>query len=218
MANAWLTEHSDGWLRETEVTVSSRGWHVHDHLLLFLETNDPADLTELGALAVARWLDSARRAGVAAMPSGQHHEIHYGTRERLLYVTKGLMVQKRDRQEGDGYSAADVLAMYQAGEVEAAGWWAEMEALFSTRRRWRAKGGEAFRRSAAVDPEDDPNIPFSVAWINAALGDPQEPQEAAHEARVHHATPSWWGSWERQEGRPRPTTYRPRRVFYPGER
>lgn len=157
MANAWLSDKCDGWLRETEITVSGQGWHVHDHLLVFLETNDPADLAELGARVVTRWLDSSRRAAVVAVSSGQHHKVHSGTHERLLYVTKGLMVQKHARQESDGYSMGDVLAMFEAGDADAATWWAELNALFLARRRWRAKGGKAFRRSADANPENHLN-------------------------------------------------------------
>lgn len=151
MANSWLSKKSEAWLRETELTVDEAGWHVHDHMLVFLDSDDRDDLADLGQAMISRWLDSAQRAGVRATAKGQHANVHHGTRERLRYNSKGIMRQKAERTEQDGFSAADVLAMYVAGEVRGLEWWAELEAQFSKRLRWRARG-PAF---AAVPEQQD---------------------------------------------------------------
>lgn len=145
MANSWLSKNTDGWLRETEVTVEESGWHVHDHMLLFLDTAEFERLKLVGDAAVGRWLRVAAGVQVAAGPASQYCDVKYNVHERLLYVTKGLMTQKPNRTENAGYTPADVLAMWVAGEVRGMEWWCELEALFESRRRWRAKGGPAFK-------------------------------------------------------------------------
>lgn len=145
MENAWLSSRVAGWLRETEATVEDSGWHVHDNYLLFLDSEDTEVLEAVGVATVDRWLLVASRLGIGAGRSGQFSAVRTNVHERLLYVTKGLMAQKRDRKQGAGFSPADVLAMWVAGEVRGMEWWRELEALFESRRRWRAKGGDVFR-------------------------------------------------------------------------
>ncbi len=145
MENAWLSSRTTGWLRETEATVEDSGWHVHDNYLLFLEAADVESLDALGVATVDRWLNVARRLNIGAGQSGQFSAVRSNVHERLLYVTKGLMSQKRERKRGAGFSPADVLAMWVAGEERGMEWWRELEALFASRRRWRAKGGQAFK-------------------------------------------------------------------------
>jgi hypothetical protein len=140
--NGWMTKKADAWMRQTEVTHGPDGWHLHDNILLF--SSNTSDLEKLASLAVDRWLDCAARSGSVATPEGQHARLHHGTRQRVLYVTKGLMTQKADPKTS-GQTPADLLALYQAGDADAADRWHELEAfVMGGRRYWRAKGG-AFR-------------------------------------------------------------------------
>ena len=140
LENGWLTKKSDAWLRQTEVTHGPDGWHLHDNYLIF--DHDPAVLEKLAALAVDRWIDCATRTGSVAGQDGQHARLHHGTRQRVLYVTKGLMTQKGDPKT-TGHTPADLLALYQAGDADAADRWDELEVfVIGARRYWRAKGGK----------------------------------------------------------------------------
>lgn len=213
MNNRFLS-NADAWHRETELTVSASGWHVHDHWLLFLESNDADELAAFGDLAVSRWISSAHRAGVDAHRAGQDSQVRHGVYGEVVYVTKGMMTQKRRSRS---HTMGDVLALYRAGDADAAERWQEFEAFLSIRRRWKASS----RRPAAVETEDDLSDPSSLASINAAA---QAAQAAQHHDAHHGAdtastgktTPDWWGRWERPGIVPARHDYR-RKVSYPGE-
>jgi hypothetical protein len=140
-ANGWLTAHSDAWLRETEIThTPGTGWHVHLSFLLLSQTRTPG----LGQATIARWLESAATVGVVALRQGQHSSTHTAVHERVRYATKGML---GNYGYHGGHTPADILAAFEAGDADAADQWAELENLFSTKRRYSARGGEFRNKS-----------------------------------------------------------------------
>jgi hypothetical protein len=81
-----------GWLRTLEVTHGANGWHVHLHILMFLD----ADVTEdrangaFGGL-IERWTDAVESLGGSALNGVQDAKLlHNPTLETATYLTKNL--------------------------------------------------------------------------------------------------------------------------------
>ena len=143
LSNRWLTKRTSAWMRETEITHSAAGWHVHTHWLLFLETSRHAEVALLLNDVPNRWCDAARQKGVGASLRGQDVKVHSDVRGSVKYATKGIMTaSKRDGHQ----TLAEILAEYQKGDADAADLWLEFAEFFAQkkRRNWRATGG-AFR-------------------------------------------------------------------------
>lgn len=89
---------SKGYHRTTEVTYGQFGWHVHLHVLYFLEGR-PEDLTSAaaGGALVSRWVDSVAAAGFSAVPNAQDWKVLRGSSKALTalagYVHKGEYVE-----------------------------------------------------------------------------------------------------------------------------
>lgn len=142
-SSRWLARRADGWLVQREVTLTaSRLWNVHTSFLVF--DSDPARLRSLRDDAPARWVECATSLGYRAHPSGQSAEIWTNPRKAVAYTVKGLIHQKHDsaRRPGDGLSPGDLLALFYAGDADAAERWHELETFVSSgRRRWVERGG-----------------------------------------------------------------------------
>lgn len=89
---------SAGYHRTTEVTYGAFGWHVHLHVLYFLEGR-PADLTAAaaGGVLTAHWVDSVGKHGFSAVPDAQDWKVLRGSSKALMaiagYVHKGEYVE-----------------------------------------------------------------------------------------------------------------------------
>lgn len=177
----WLTSRVDGFAWYTEVTRPS-SWHPHINFLLVSRNRITAyNLAHLRAELKGRWSAIAARHGVTADP--EHQKIEPVTRtpkDALWYVAKGPMLgHKSSPHMGH---VLDQAALDH--DAEAAADWQEFEEA-STGRRWRNRGGEfRARRAPAIthDPEQDSLEPFSVAWINASLGEVEIPAPAPQAA------------------------------------
>jgi len=88
-----------GYHRTTEVTYGANGWHVHLHVLLFIEGR-PGDLTsaDAGGRLVARWQAAVESAGYRAVVEAQDWKILRGNADALAsiagYVVKGEYVER----------------------------------------------------------------------------------------------------------------------------
>ena len=140
LANGWLTKRTIAWMRETEVTHSSAGWHVHTHWLLFPESDRQDELGRLMGLVPVRWIDSALQEGVGADLRGQKITRSNDVRGAVEYVTKGLLT---DSKRAGHQTLANILVDYQRGDADAAELWLEFESHFgkNMRRNWRSTGG-----------------------------------------------------------------------------
>jgi hypothetical protein len=81
-----------GWLRVVEVTHGANGWHVHVHVLLFLEGKPSEDAVQaLHGRMFARWSRSLERQGLRApLMIGQDAHLVTGAADKHLaeYFTK----------------------------------------------------------------------------------------------------------------------------------
>jgi hypothetical protein len=88
-----------GYHRTTEVTLTPNGWHVHFHVLYFLD-QPAASLTSFatGWAVLGRWTDSVRAVGGSADLAGQDFKVLSGTADALAgvsaYVHKGVYVEQ----------------------------------------------------------------------------------------------------------------------------
>jgi len=84
----------NGYHRTTEVTLGANGWHVHLHVLYFVEgsVSDLMGRSHSGAL-VARWMHSVEAVGFRAVTDAQDWKVLQGNADALSavagYVTKG---------------------------------------------------------------------------------------------------------------------------------
>ena len=149
LSNGWLTKRTTAWMRETEVTHSLAGWHIHTHWLLFLESDLRAELVPLVKAVPGRWIDSAGREGVGADLRGQYISRCVDVRGQVNYATKGLLTASR---RSGHQTLANILADYQRGDANAAELWLDFAFHFgkNTRRNWRATGG-SFRGRRGSD-------------------------------------------------------------------
>ena len=132
LANGWLTKRTSAWMRETEVTHSFAGWHIHTHWLLFLESDLRAELVPLMKAVPVRWIDSADREGVGADLRGQYISRCVDVRAQVNYATKGLLTaSKRPGQQ----TLANILADYQRGDADAADLWLDFASHFGKNTR-----------------------------------------------------------------------------------
>lgn len=89
----------NGYHRTTEVTYGANGWHVHLHVLFFIEGR-PGDLTsaDAGGKLVARWQAAVELAGFRAVADAQDWKILRGDADALAsiagYVVKGEYVER----------------------------------------------------------------------------------------------------------------------------
>lgn len=143
VSSNWLTRNTDAWFIQYEVTKTVSGWNCHAQILLF--DSDPARLRTLATAAPTRWLNSARDVGTPAHATAQYSAVWSRPLEAVRYVTKGLLAQKSDdnRLPSDGLTPGDILALFVAGDADAADDWYELEGLLSSarRRRWTERGG-----------------------------------------------------------------------------
>lgn len=88
-----------GYHRTTEVTVGASGWHVHLHVVYFIE-GKPGDLTsaDAGGRLVARWMEAVDSEGFSAVADAQDWKILRGSPDALAavagYVHKGEYVER----------------------------------------------------------------------------------------------------------------------------
>lgn len=135
----WLASKSTSWFRQTEVTHTSQGWHLHDNWLIW-GTTEQQEVVLTSALP--RWLDSAACAGIRADARGQHATRTRDAAQVIGYVVKGLMAQHDTHTATQGRTPGDLLALFHAGDADAADAYAEVEAAFLARgRRWVERGG-----------------------------------------------------------------------------
>lgn len=133
----WLTKRCAAWTRDTEITLGAGGWHVHDHWLLFLNSSQPSEFPPLATALGERWACAAQAAGVDAAPKIHEPCLTPLVIEKLNYATKGFM---KNGKPGAA-TPADLLALYRAGDADAAERWGELERLFSKRQRVHQTGG-----------------------------------------------------------------------------
>ena len=135
----WLATKSTSRFRQTEVTHTEQGWHLHDNWLLF---GDDQQLHSLLTTIIPRWLDSASRTGTTAHPLGQHATLTPHKSDALSYTSKGLLAQHASHTSAQGRTPGDLLALFHAGDADAAEAWHELESFFKIRgHRWVATGG-----------------------------------------------------------------------------
>lgn len=136
----WLSTKSTSWFRQTEVTHTDAGWNLHDVWVIF---GTPQQQSELLTAALPRWVEAASRAGHRADPAGQHASKTPHMGQAIGYAVKGLMAQHTTDTTAQGHTPGDLLALYNAGDADAAEAWAELETAFLVRgRRWVERGGE----------------------------------------------------------------------------
>lgn len=176
-AGRWLTSRITAYRWHTELTKGPTGWHPHVAFLLV--SRNVVAAYEFAALRdelLDRWAALATARDLRADADQQHAEKIRRTPGRAVsYLTKGPM-----RLHGESRTAGRILLDAAVeGDAEAAADWAEIEEA-SAGRRWQSTGGEFRERRApapAYDPEADPSVPFSVAWINASVSENEMVQQ-----------------------------------------
>lgn len=88
--------------RTTEVTLTPNGWHVHLHVLYWLDAPAGADTAKAaGGRLLSRWMVSVKDAGGAASLLGQDWKMLAGTAEALAgvgaYLHKGTYAERAVR-------------------------------------------------------------------------------------------------------------------------
>jgi hypothetical protein len=88
-----------GYHRTTEVTLTPNGWHVHFHVLYFLDGSPAADTCFSTASALlGRWVESVAKGGGVADLQAQDFKVLSGTADALkgvsAYVHKGVYVER----------------------------------------------------------------------------------------------------------------------------
>jgi hypothetical protein len=135
-------------MRETEITHSEAGWHVHDHLLVF---DEPESLAVLAPELTGRWRASASKGEVGVSRLGQFPTIRRDVWSRVLYSTKGGFAT--GSQPKKSRNLGSILAGFKTGDANDADRWTEIETLFGEgRKRWRATGGSL--RPGAIASHD----------------------------------------------------------------
>lgn len=174
-----------GQLRVTEVTHGRHGWHVHLHVLVFLEAGTaPADVVEAqlrGAL-VPRWVDACAAVGAVAYAHGGAQDVRVldvgpgrdpagylnkGTYSALTWDAAGgvaLEVSRADLKAGRaGNRTAFQLLAHIVGSVELTGevpaleldLWLEWEAASRGRRQAGWSPGLRDRLGLGAELSDD---------------------------------------------------------------
>lgn len=152
----WATVKADlglaGWLRTTEVTHGENGWHVHLHVLLFLEDEvSEATFAKASGSLVERWTSAVSSLGGSALNDVQDARllVNAGT-EVAAYLAKqvfqpddlALELTRGDLKVGAGRSPFQILADAQSSG-DAADWelWREYEqASFRKRQQTWSQG------------------------------------------------------------------------------
>jgi hypothetical protein len=135
----WLSTKSTSWFRQTEVTHTEQGWHLHDNWLIF---GTPEQQCHMLEAAIPRWISSASVVGERADPMGQHATRTAHKSDVIGYVVKGIMAQHDSHTTAQGRTPGDLLALFHAGDADAADAWRELELAFLVRgHRWVASGG-----------------------------------------------------------------------------
>lgn len=135
----WLAERSTSFYRQTEVTHTDAGWHLHDCWLIW---GTPEQQNQILDLAIPRWNDAAKRAGLRGDPIAQHANKEVKQNQVIGYVVKGLMNQHETTTARQGRTPGDLLALFHAGDADAAEAYTELERAFLVRgRRWVERGG-----------------------------------------------------------------------------
>lgn len=137
-AHSWLTKACADWTRATEVTWTSEGWHVHDHVLVLPRPDQ--EISRLGGRLVNRWATAAEGVSVGVHESGQKVSRAASVREALNYVHKTNFEQ----HGGSGRTLADILSGAQAGEVWAWDLWREVEEFASSGRHHMTASSPGF--------------------------------------------------------------------------
>lgn len=167
----WATVKADlglaGWLKTTEVTHGANGWHVHLHLLVFLDDSVSEDrfAAATGSL-IQRWTDCVASLGGSALNGVQDAKLLVNpTLETAAYLTKNvympddlaLEVTRGDLKESAGRTPFGILQdaweSNERGQRNAADWalWREYEqASFRKRQQTWSQG---FRASLGLDDE-----------------------------------------------------------------
>ena len=79
------------WMRFVEVTLGDNGWHVHQHMLVFLEADTTdRDRDDLYAIWWARWRDGSAAVGLDGALMVNHAQWVDSPRDVARYVTKGI--------------------------------------------------------------------------------------------------------------------------------
>ena len=174
---------SVGYHRTTEVTHGVNGWHVHLHLLIFLQpiSDRPGDLTfsDLGNRLVGRWLCKLPSVGMRGSALGQDWRHIYGSAESLRvlagYVNKNQYVEstsvgtagnlamemgrgdlKRAREGGETpFQILDRLVESAGTDVEAARLWCEWSDASAGRRQQIWSRGLRARLDLDVERTDE---------------------------------------------------------------
>lgn len=90
-----------GHHRTTEATIGENGWHMHFHVLLFVEgTPGPDTVAAASAVVLREWARAVKGQGGRASQLGQDFRQLHGTANALSgvagYVHKGVYVEKRE--------------------------------------------------------------------------------------------------------------------------
>lgn len=139
LGNSWLTKRTAAWVRQTEVTHSDVGWHVHSHWLLFFESDKRPGAEALLTEIPLRWVQLANAHGTEASLGAQQVTITRDVGKASNYATKGLLT--RSKHVGK-QTLEEILFEYQKGDADAAELWLEFAEFVNTKRRvWQASGG-----------------------------------------------------------------------------
>lgn len=183
-----------GWLKTTEVTHGANGWHVHLHVLAFVDgtLSENAFAGASGAL-VSRWTKSVAALGGSALNGVQDSRLLVNpTMDTAAYLTKNaydpddlaLELTRGDLKVGAGRSPFEILrGLVETGETGNGAnpdWrlWTEYEqASFRKRQQTWSQGfrdllglgDERTDEEIAADEENDPDQPESetvlVGWL-----------------------------------------------------
>jgi hypothetical protein len=155
-----------GHLRVVEVTHGPNGWHVHVHLLLFLDNHDPDRLDTLFAWMFKQWSSALQRRGLAApLRVGQDCRLVAGVSDAALasYLSKatdlGLeMTQTQSKTARGAHKTRPpwelLTDLFDDGDADAGDLWHEWEEGSTDRRQLTWSQGLRDRLGLLVEQDD----------------------------------------------------------------
>lgn len=144
-----------GWCRVVEVTIGPNGWHVHTHVIFFLEESTPLLVAQLHDAVFARWRAGIVRAGLAEpLRSGQDMHVVGGPADESLasYFAKidrprnlGLEMTQTQSKSARGEFGTDpvwsLIDRIETGDADALDRWHEWERVSRGKRQISWSGG-----------------------------------------------------------------------------